>query len=332
MSNTTFSRAPVRICDIGGWTDTWYCPDGAVFNICVDLFSYVRIVPSSGKKITIISENLNLQTIIDDLNNIQYDGTLDLLKSAVKRMGIKKGLNIYVRTEAPPGCGTGTSASVAVALIAALAKISDKNLKPEEIASLAHKLEVEELELESGVQDQYAASLGGINFMKISYPSVEITPISIPGEKVYELESQMLLVFLNSRSSSEMHKAVIGNYKKGDTSTLKSFEIIKTCARDMGKAIKSEDLTYMGDIMNKNWKAQKSLHSLMTNPLIEKAEKISIRNGAIGFKLNGAGGGGSAAILAGIGNEYKLKRKLIEGGYQILPTKLDFSGVQTWVV
>jgi D-glycero-alpha-D-manno-heptose-7-phosphate kinase len=127
-----------------------------------------------------------------------------------------------------------------------------------------------------------------------------------------------------------MHKAVIENYKKGDVLTLKSFEVIKTCARDMIKAIKSEDLTNMGELMNKNWEAQKSLHSLMTNPIIERAEKISIKNGALGFKLNGAGGGGSAAILSGIGNEYKLKRRLIESGYQILPMKLDFAGVQTW--
>ncbi|MHA2038688.1 MAG: GHMP family kinase ATP-binding protein [Promethearchaeota archaeon] len=331
MTNTIFSRAPVRICDIGGWTDTWYCPDGAVFNICVDLYSYIRIVPSGSKKITIVSENLNLQTVIDDLNNIHYDGTLDLLKSAVKRMGINKGLDIYVRSEAPPGCGTGTSASVAVALIAALTKISERHLKLDEIASLAHKLEVEELKLESGVQDQHAAAYGGINFMEVLYPSVKLTPIKISKEKLYELGSRLLLVFLSSRSSSEMHKAVIENYIKGDTTTLKSFEIIKGCARDMKKAVRSEDLTYMGEIMNKNWEAQKNLHRLMTNPLIERAEKISLTNGATGFKLNGAGGGGSATILAGIGNEYSLKRKLIEDGYQILPAKLDFYGVQTWV-
>jgi len=121
LSDNIFSRAPVRICDIGGWTDTWYCPNGAVFNICVDLYSYIRIIPSTNKSITIISENLKLQTEINNLEKIEYDGNLDLLKSAVKRMGIKKGAKIYVRTEAPPGCGTGTSASVAVALIAALA-------------------------------------------------------------------------------------------------------------------------------------------------------------------------------------------------------------------
>ncbi|MHA1985685.1 MAG: GHMP family kinase ATP-binding protein [Promethearchaeota archaeon] len=330
MSDTIFSRAPVRICDIGGWTDTWYCPNGAVFNICVDLYSYVRIVPSITKSITIVAENLNLQTEINNLEKIEYDGNLDLLKSAVKRLGIRKGAKIFVRSEAPPGSGTGTSASVAVALITALAKFSDIKLKPEEVASLAHKLEVEELKLESGVQDQYAAAFGGINFMDISYPSVEVSPLPLSNEKICELESQLILVFLSSRSSSEMHKAVIENYKKSDKETLQSFEIIKNCARDMKKAIYSKDLTYMGDLMNKNWKAQKSLHSLMTNATIERAEHISISNGAIGFKLNGAGGGGSATILAAIGHEYTLKRKLIEGGYQILPAKLDFKGVQTW--
>jgi len=330
LSGIIFSRAPVRICDIGGWTDTWYCPNGAVFNLCVDLYSYVRIVPSSNNSITIISENLNLQTEINNLNKIEYDGNLDLLKSAVKRMRIKKGANIYVRTDAPPGCGTGTSASVAVALIAALAKFSEKNLIPEEIASLAHKLEVEELKLESGVQDQYAAALGGVNFMEVSYPSVEVTPIPINNKKICELESQLILVFLSSRSSSEMHKAVIENYKMRDSKTLQSFEIIKNCAREMKRAIKSKDLVYMGDLMNKNWEAQKKLHTLMVNTLIKKAEHIAMDNGAIGFKLNGAGGGGSASIIADIGKEYSLRRQLSDAGFQLLPVKLDFMGVQTW--
>ncbi len=332
MSDIIFSRAPVRICDIGGWTDTWFCPNGAVFNICVGLYSYVRIVPSSDNSIKIFSENLNLQTEIDNLKKIEYDGNLDLLKSAVKRMRIKKGLKIYVRTEAPPGCGTGTSASVAVALIAALAKFSEMNVQPEEIATLAHKLEVEELKLESGVQDQYAAAFGGINFMEISYPSVKITPILINNKKICQLENQLILIFLSSRSSNEMHRAVIENYKKGDTKTLQSFEIIKNCAYDMKKAIYSKDLVYMGELMNKNWEAQKKLHRLMVNSIIKRAEHIAMKNGAIGFKLNGAGGGGSASVIADIGKEHSLRRHLFGAGFQLLPVKLDFMGVQTWRV
>lgn len=331
MGKVIFSRAPVRICDIGGWTDTWFCPNGAVFNICIGLYSYVRIFPNYTNRIGIVSENLNLHTEIKDIHNIEYNGNLDLLKAAIKRTNIKEGLNIYVRTEAPPGCGTGTSASVAVALIAALTRFSNKKLKLSEIASLAHKLETEELKLESGVQDQYAAAYGGINYMEITYPEVKMIPFELNKRIIFELEKQLVLVFLSSRSSSEMHKAVIKNYKEGDSLTLESFDIIKKCASEMKKAIKSDDLSYMGELMNKNWNAQKQLHKLMTNPVINKVELIAIKNGALGFKVNGAGGGGSASIIVNDGMEYVLKQKLIKNGFQILPVKLDFMGVQTWI-
>jgi galactokinase/mevalonate kinase-like predicted kinase len=82
--------------------------------------------------------------------------------------------------------------------------------------------------------------------------------------------------------------------------------------------------------MNRNWDAQKNLHSLMVNSIIEKTEKIANENGAIGFKVNGAGGGGSATILAGIGHEHALKKKLSENGLILLPCKLNFYGVETW--
>ena len=145
MTDIIVSKAPVRICDIGGWTDTWFYPKGAVFSIGINLCSYVRIIPNFLKIVKIYSENLNLTSEIQDFNKIKYDGKLDLLKAAVKRMNIKEGIDIFIRAEAPPGCGTGTSASVAVALIAALTHFSQKELTKGEIADLAHKLEIEEL-------------------------------------------------------------------------------------------------------------------------------------------------------------------------------------------
>ena len=331
MKRLVLSVAPVRICDIGGWTDTWfYKKNGAVFNICVDLYSYVRIVENNKEKINIISENLDLSTQITNYEKIEYDGTLDLLKAAIKRMEIKSGLDIFVRTDAPPGCGTGTSASVAVALISALAHYSDKHLNKYKIAEFAHKLETEELKLESGVQDQFAAAYGGINFMEIEYPSVKVSNIEISEKRISELESQIILVYLSSRSSNEMHKAVIENYNRGQKETIASFEIMKNCAFEMRNVIQSAEIREMGRIMNKNWEAQKRLHPLMVNPIIELTEKIAFENGAIGFKCNGAGGGGSVTILAGAGNEFYLKDKLKENGLAILPAKLNFEGVQTW--
>jgi galactokinase/mevalonate kinase-like predicted kinase len=68
----------------------------------------------------------------------------------------------------------------------------------------------------------------------------------------------------------------------------------------------------------------------MVNSKIKLTEKIAFENGAIGFKCNGAGGGGSVIILAGAEYEPNLKKKLIKNGFTILPSKLDFQGVQTW--
>ncbi len=328
IKKVILSRAPVRICDIGGWTDTWFYPKGAVFSFCVDLYSKVKLMENGLNKIRIFAEKFEQSTEIINFKAVEYDGNLDLLKSAVKRMNIEKGLDINVSADAPPGCGTGTSASIAVTLISALSKYKQVDLTNYEIAQLAHKLETEELNLESGVQDQFAASYGGINFMEIDYPDVKISSVKINDRRIRELETQFLLLFLSSRSSNEMHRAVIENYKKKDPNTINSFEIMKNCAWEMKRAIKS-DLTTIGEIMNKNWDAQKRLHPLMVNASITNAEKISKDNGALGFKCNGAGGGGSATILADIGHENKIKEKLIEKGYTILPFKLCFKGVHS---
>ena len=330
IKKVILSRAPVRICDIGGWTDTWFYPKGAVFSFCVDLYSKVKLMENGLNKIRIFAENFEQSTEIINFKTVEYDGNLDLLKAAVKMMNIEKGLDINVSADAPPGCGTGTSASIAVTLISALSKYNQVDLTNYEIAQLAHRLETEELNLESGVQDQFAASYGGINFMEIDYPDVKISSVKINDKRIRELENQFLLLFLGSRSSDEMHRAVIENYKKKDPNTINSFEIMKNCAWEMKSAIKS-DLISIGEIMNKNWDAQKRLHPLMVNASISNAEKISKDNGALGFKCNGAGGGGSATILAENGHENQIKEKLIEKGYTILPCKLCFKGVHSTI-
>jgi galactokinase/mevalonate kinase-like predicted kinase len=123
-----------------------------------------------------------------------------------------------------------------------------------------------------------------------------------------------------------MHKAVIERYNIGNKATINSFEILKNCAYEMKEAI-NKSLEEIGEIMYKNWDAQKNLHPLMTNESISKAEKIAKKNNALGFKCNGAGGGGSATILADPLRVYSLKNELIKNGYTLLPCKLCFDGV-----
>jgi D-glycero-alpha-D-manno-heptose-7-phosphate kinase len=322
------SRAPVRINDIGGFTDTWFSQGGAVLNFAIDRYIYVRIYPHKKETIRISSENFGIETEIHDPKNIEYNGELDLLKAVIKRLGISRGMNISIKAEVPPGCGTGTSASVAVSLITALSHIKNKVLNPHQKAKLAHKLETEELNLESGVQDQYAASFGGINFMKVNYPNVKITPIKVDNSLINELNKRLILVYLSSRSSTEMHKAVIKKYKKRNQSTLESFKTLEECAYQMKNALNAKNIEEIPVIMNKNWNTQKKLHSKMTNKTIQKLEKLVFSKGGVGFKCNGAGGGGSVTIFSARDKENQLKDAIQNNGFKIIPFKLDFDGAK----
>jgi D-glycero-alpha-D-manno-heptose-7-phosphate kinase len=330
MKKVVYSRAPVRICDIGGWTDTWFYPKGAVFNMAVDLFNYIRVCENNRNRIRIESENLEIDTEFN-VSKIVYDGKLDLLKAVIKKMDINNGIDVLVRSDVLPGCGTGTSASVAVALISALAQLQGEEKDPLQIANLAHQIEIDELKLESGVQDQYAAAKGGINFMEIDYPSVKLTPINATKSRIYEYENQLILIYFASRSSSEMHEAVIKRFKQKDEKVIKAFDTIKNCALEMKNSSKLT-LEEIGDILNTNWRAQKQLHPLMTNPSIEKAEKIARDKGALGFKCNGAGGGGSATILAKPEGVYSLMKEYTRNGYTVLKIKLNFEGVYSFTL
>jgi D-glycero-alpha-D-manno-heptose-7-phosphate kinase len=330
LSKIVFSRAPVRICDIGGWTDTWFYPNGAVFNFCVDRYNYVMIKENFVNQIRIHSENLNLTTQLNSFEEVKYNGELDLLKAVIKRMKIKDGCDINIRSEVPPGCGTGTSASVCVTLIAALFTYLGKSFEPLDVAKIAHEIEIDELKMESGIQDQYAAALGGINFMEVSYPAVKISNIKISKSKRLELENSLILLVFGSRSSDQMHNVVIEKYMKGDMKIKNSLDTLKNCAYKMKEVI-NKDLVDIGDVMNQNWEAQKNLHPLMVNDKIMKAEKISKKYSAYGFKCNGAGGGGSATILANPDHIFAFKNELIEEGYKILPCKLCFNGVFSFI-
>ena len=87
----------------------------------------------------------------------------------------------------------------------------------------------------------------------------------------------------------------------------------------------------IGEILNTNWEAQKQMHPLMTNQKIEKAAIIAKNNGALGFKCNGAGGGGSATVIASPDNIYQLKKEYTKNCYILLPIKLNFDGVFSFI-
>ncbi len=215
------ARAPVRFCDLGGWTDTRIVPRGAVLNFAARLYTYVTLTVREGPS-GVILESLDTDERVQfgDIRRIEYDGVLDLLKAAVVRSGIethrsgvysmRREVMVQVRSDAPPASGLGSSAALGVAAIGALASFRGRRLLPHEVARESQLLEVQELKLEAGVQDQLGSAYGGVNFMEVEYPSARVLPVPLTPTVRCELEDRFVLVYTGrSHFSSGMHQKVI---------------------------------------------------------------------------------------------------------------------------
>lgn len=326
---TIRARAPVRFCDLGGWTDTRIVPSGAVLNFAATLYTHVTLQVGAFAGITIESYDTDEQAHIRDIRQVEYDSVLDLFKAAIKRSGIKRGVRILVRSDAPPGSGLGSSAALGVATVAALARYLQWNLLPYEVARESQALETEELGLECGVQDQLASAYGGVNFMEVNYPHARVFPMPLDSATLCELEDRFVLVYTGrSHFSSAMHQKVIAEYEAGRNRHV--FDRLAECAVRGKEALLSGDLDAFAEAMNDNWEAQKALHPDITTPEIEALHEAVRAAGAIGFKANGAGGGGTVTVLAQRNCDHLIRRAVEDRGMTVLPAKIDFTGLRVW--
>lgn len=333
--------APIRICDLGGWTDTWFAGTGAVFNIGVYPYAEVQISvteskPDDAPRITIHAENFGDHYSIAP-GNIEYDRH-PLLEAAIDLMNISAPMSFDVNlySAAPAGCSTGTSAAISVALLGALDLLTPERHTPHEIAALAHRVETEKLGLQCGIQDQLCSAYGGICFIEMhQYPYASVSQIQIPNAIWWELEQRIALVFLGrTHSSSEVHRQVIARLEQAnaDKSVL---ERLRHAAYAGKCAMYDGDFAQLGAAMMDNTDAQAALHPALVSSSAQQVIELAQEYDAIGWKVNGAGGeGGSLTILFGPMRERKrsFEHALHELNpqYQVIPTYLSRMGLRCW--
>ncbi|HVM67154.1 MAG TPA: hypothetical protein VMU14_19960, partial [Acidimicrobiales bacterium] len=211
---TVNAVAPIRICDNGGWTDTWFARHGKVCNIAVSPYVEVQAkvhpIGALPARVVLDAENYGERYGFDPDDP---PGRHPLLEAAVGYIGLPPDASVEVNvfSSAPAGCSTGTSASVTVALIGALDRLTPGRLGRRAVADAAHRVETERLRAQAGVQDQLCAAYGGINFIELpSYPYATVTPLSVPDAVWWELERRLVLVYLGrAHVSSDVHDRVI---------------------------------------------------------------------------------------------------------------------------
>ena len=334
--------APIRICDLGGWTDTWFAGSGKVLNIAI--FPFVEVLVEARKKkknepqITIHAENYG------DSYNIQANSKNwskhPLIEAAFSLFKLPPDLRLEVSifSEAPAGASTGTSAAVSVAVIGALDYISGGNLTSHEIASKAHYVETELLKLQSGIQDQLCSAYGGVNFIEMNrYPEATVSPIYLKEELSWELESRLLLVYLGKpHSSSEVHKTVIERLECSPQFR-KYLEPLREAAEEGKRALLKGDLDKFGETMIFNTESQAKLHNELVGERARMVIEIAKKFDIIGWKVNGAGGAGGSVTLL-MGKNTRHKHALIQEiekahpDFKNIPVRLAPYGLRRWIV
>ena len=332
---TINATAPCRIDDIGGWTDTWFAHHGAVFSMAINPGAVVQIKTVEHPGVCINLENYHKTWTLD---NSDFDECHPFIAEAIRCNTCEDdGMEIHVQSDMPPGASTGTSAAVIVALCAALARAMmperDYYKSVQQLALHAHNIETR-LGFESGIQDQVAAANGGINLIEISpYPKYSVESCKPDGIGRAGLENRLMLVYIGKpHMSSEIHKRVIASLGEDpqDSPLLKQLRVVAYSAM---AAMYAHEFVILGQYMDANTAILRRMHADLVCDAAEEVIDIADKLGALGCKVNGAGGdGGSLTILTdgSLSGRIQLRERIKQAGYEVIPISLNFDGVKVW--
>ncbi len=334
------STAPIRICDNGGWTDTWFAGHGQIFNIGVTPYAEVQIevYPSAEKSvpITLYAENYDERYAVTPSPGNW--GRHPLLEAAIAYMGVPEAVAIEVSifSEAPAGASVGTSAAVTVALVGALDCLTPGRMTPHEVAYAAHAIEVKMLGRQSGIQDQLCAAYGGINYIEMqAYPQASVSQLQVSSSTWWELERRLALIYLGqAHDSSHIHQQVIAQLEQAGGYCL-PLEDLRLAARQSRDAVLAGDFAALGQAMLANTQAQERLHPGLISQPAWRVIEIAKAHGAMGWKVNGAGGeGGSITLLCGPASHVKrvMLKEILQADTlcRSLPITLSPHGLRVW--
>ena len=327
-------RAPLRVSFGGGGTDVApFCVEqgGAIIGSTINKYAYCSIVPREDDQIIVHSLDFDMTVKYNTTENYVYDGRLDLVTAALKAMNIKQGCEVYLQCDAPPGSGLGTSSTVMVALLTAMAKWKGVEMDSYYLADLAYQVEREDLKIDGGYQDQYAATFGGFNFIEFhGRNNVVVNPLRIKKEIIHELQYNLLLCYTGDiHVSANIIKDQVKNYEKKDP--FDAMCEVKALAYAMKDELLKGNLYSFGKLLDYGWKSKKRMSSKISTPQIDELYEEALKAGALGGKLLGAGGGGFLLMFCPYNIRHVVAARMEAAGGQVTDWNFELRGAQAWI-
>jgi len=319
------ARSPLRITLGGGGTDlpSFYREhEGFLVSAAIDKYVYVTVMRPFTEGIYLKYSQLEHVEKIADVKH-------PIIREALQMLGFKTPqVEITTLADIPAGTGLGSSGSFTTALLKALYTHRKRHLHQEELAELACHIEIDLLGEPIGKQDQYIAAVGGVTcFTFHKDDKVTAVPLGISMDTMFDMEDNLLLFFTGfSRSASGILKDQQVKTQNNDSEMLKNLHYVKDLGYRSKDALEAGDTDLFGELMHEHWEHKKQRSGGMSNPKIDEWYELGIKNGAVGGKLVGAGGGGFLMFMAHDRN--KLRHTMASAGLEEVRFKFDFEGTK----
>ena len=319
------TRSPLRITLGGGGTDlpSYYRQHGGfLIAAAIDKYVYVTVMRPFIEGIFLKYSRLEQVSAVDEVQH-------PIVREAMRMLGFRTPqVEITTLADIPAGTGLGSSGSFSTALLKALYAHRRRLLHPDELAELACDIEINRLGEPVGKQDQYIAAYGGVTcFTFQPDDTVEARPLSVSMEALFNLEDNLLLFFTGfSRSAGSILQDQKRRTERDEGEMLRNLHYVKELGVRSLRALEKGDTSGFGDLMHEHWEHKKRRSSGMSNPQIDEWYALGRKNGALGGKLVGAGGGGFLLFYSE--DHRRLRAAMGRAGLEEVRFRFDFEGTK----
>ena len=330
-------RSPVRISFGGGGTDlpAYYEQfGGAVLSVAINKYFYTILRTRGDGRIQVISSDLRVFENWHDITTMNIQGSeLDIPLAALKDVGCKLSVDLFLASEIPPGTGLGSSASVCVNILKTLGTYVQKPISKYELAERSFHIARNVLGKRVGKQDEYAAAFGGLNYLSIDRDgSVQVEPLDLDSVVLREFQSNLMLFFTGSAHHSwsilEEQEASTRSHASG---TIEALHQVKDLATRMRQLLKQGELQRFADLLDSSWQAKRRISNKISTPRIDQLYSSARNAGALGGKITGAGGGGFLLLYCEPAHQPAVRRAMSNEGIREMDFGFDTQGALVMV-
>ncbi len=324
------ARAPMRISFGGGGTDleAYYAKyGGLVISTTINKYFYTIITTDRADDLQIISADYRSVFRHSSYTDLFWDGDLALPKAILHHFGVRRGMNLFIASEVPPGTGLGSSSAAAVSLVSAISTLLEEPMTKQQIAELACCIEIGKMGMPIGKQDQFASAFGGLNTITFTSQGVTVHPLHILPEVWQMLERRLLLFFTGtSRTSTSILKNQRKSTEDQEEAVLGALHNIKRLAVEIQASLERGDLDEFARLLDYSWQEKRRLSPGLSNNFIDNCYALALEYGATAGKITGAGGGGFLLIYCQEHTQDAVTKVLENRGLKRMSFQFDQEG------